>query len=101
MRAINKFKVSFFLRKASFLFNTHQTTKCSESDEQTIANYSEDHFESITTTRGSKPGTDETPWANQVFQPEPIKFTLSPIINLFTDNGMRRQNIITGNKQIH
>eukprot|EP00111_Clytia_hemisphaerica_P000230 TCONS_00000580-protein len=55
--------------------------------------------EDVVITRGSRP-TDIKDWSTQDFKPVPIQFTLSPIVNLFTNSILKRNNITVGGHQI-
>lgn len=73
--------------------------KCTESDKKNLGGMSRSDVEDVVITRGSRP-TNIKDWSTQDFKPVPIQFTLSPIVNLFTNSILKRNNIKVGGHQI-
>ena len=69
------------------------SSKCTSSAKQKLDAMSRENFEEIVVTKGSRP-TDIKNWATQLFTPIPLQFQLSPIVNLFTDQNLKRNNIV-------
>ena len=68
------------------------SSKCTSSDQQKLNNMKRGNIEEFTITKGSRPDTIRK-WSTQDFTPVPLKFQLSPIVNLFTDANFKRNNI--------
>ena len=68
------------------------TSKCTATDQKKLGGRSSADVEDIVITRGSRP-TDIKDWATQKFNPVPIQFTLSPIVNLFADSTVKRNGV--------
>ena len=72
-----------------------EKTSCTTTDEEEIKMKGGSKYREIVTPRGSHPPADGKDWFDQVFDVEPIKFQLAPIINLFTDITIGQNKIKT------
>eukprot|EP00111_Clytia_hemisphaerica_P012108 TCONS_00035571-protein len=68
------------------------TSKCTDTAEETLNSYSDSDVKKITITKGSRP-TDIADWATQEFTPTPLKYQFSPIVNIFQKNFIEERNI--------
>ena len=68
------------------------SSKCTSSDQQKLNNMKRGNIEEVTITKGSRPDTIRK-WSIQEFTPVPLKFQLSPIVNLFTNGNYKRNDI--------
>jgi len=83
-------------KKSSFLwFSKKESSTCSASDEQSLKQNGGSEYSEIITAIGSAPPENGGNWFAQDFIPAPLKFQLSPIVNLFTDASMASQSILS------
>eukprot|EP00111_Clytia_hemisphaerica_P008633 TCONS_00025229-protein len=68
------------------------TSKCTDTAEETLNSYSQNDVKQVTITKGSRP-TDIADWATQDFTPTPLRYQFSPIVNIFQDNFIEKRNI--------
>ena len=73
--------------------------KCRSSDLKKLHKLGRTNVEEIVITKGSRP-TNIKDWSKQIFTPVPLKFQLSPIINLFANKHIRAANIIINGKRV-
>lgn len=66
--------------------------KCTASNQQALKSLGNENIEQVVITKGSRP-TDIKTWATQNFTPFPLKFQLSPIINIFEDRHIKGVNL--------
>ena len=76
------------------------SSKCSSSDKNQLDAMSRGNVEEIIVTKGSRP-TDIKNWATQVFTPVPLQFQLSPIVNLFTDQNLKVNEVKVDDKVMY
>jgi len=82
--------------KASFRWLAKaEKSSCSDTAMNTLEDHGGSTYEQIITTRGSEPPRDGQDWFDQDFVPVPLKYQVSPIVNLFTDAIFGSQDITT------
>jgi len=84
-------------KKSGFLFGIFKksTESCTAQDETKIKYYGGSNYDATIITRGSRPTAEGSSWFDQEFIPEPIKYEISPIVNLFTDMSISSQKIFS------
>ena len=91
---------SDYLKNCSYVAGTRifgiqvekDKNKCTASNQQALKSLGNENIEQVVITKGSRP-TDIKTWATQNFTPFPLKFQLSPIINIFEDRHMKGVNL--------
>ena len=67
-------------------------SQCTSNVEEQLSDLGKNEFTSEIVTKGSRP-TDIKAWAIQEFNPVPLRFTFSPIVNLFKKTNIEKKNL--------
>ena len=68
------------------------TSQCTSNVEEQLSHLGRNEFSTKIITKGSRP-TDIKDWAIQKFNPIPLRFTFSPIVNLFRKKTIEDNNL--------
>ena len=67
-------------------------SQCTSNVEEQLSDLGKNEFTTEIITKGSRP-TDIKAWAIQEFNPIPLRFTFSPIVNLFKKTNIENKNL--------
>lgn len=68
------------------------TSQCTSNVEEQLSDLGKNEFTNEIVTKGSRP-TDIKDWAIQEFNPIPLRFSFSPIVNLFKNTNIENKNL--------